>query len=211
MKKLLIVLIITVCAVSYGALSLNRHSGAVVGTADATVQNGYKQIATVLADATDLTTTTSYWDAIDDTFIDIPAHWNIVELSFYGYGDGTGAGTPANTTFSFIVYAARWHGNAKVVYQGTGVVGAQQMSINPVDGTSLNAGAVNSSYCWADTLASAGVADVWISDVILAGEGGNDNVATLSFDMNGYVGLWVSITDMTGQSVTSVTCVASGY
>lgn len=210
-RSLIIFIVLTLGMCAYGTLSRNTHSGATIGSATPTIQSGYVQINSVTADDTDLATTTSYWDSIDDTFIAISPWWNTVELTFYGYGDGVGDGSPDGATFTFMVYAARWYGGAKKVYEGVGTVGAQQMSVNPVTEASLNSGAADSDYCWVDTIDPNGNGDEWISDIQLSGNAGNDGIATASFDLNGYTGIYVYIKDMTAQSVTSITCIASGY
>ena len=184
-----------------------------------TAQYGYIEMhAVTVDDPTPLTNALKFWDNINDdanvdaNFAPINPRWNIVELSFYGYGDGTGVGDPDGATFTFTVYATRDGGNAKTVYVGTGTFGTNQLSANPALPTSqFRSGLADPNYTWADTLAPSGVGDVWVSDITLSGEGGNNGVATCSFDMNGYWGLAVEITDMTAQGVTRIVCVASGY
>ena len=211
-KTIVIVLVLAIALWSGAALNKNTHSGAIVGDeAGSTIQTGFVLVNTVTADDTALTTSTKYWDSIDGVFIPIRKGWSIVELSVYGYGDGDGVGSPANATFTLDIDACRWDGGAKDVATIAGTIGAQQMSVVPHTGAQTRSGAADPNYCWADTGAFSGNGEEWIGDVQLSGEGGNDGILTISFDGSGYAGVWVAITDMTGQSVTSVTVVMSGY
>ena len=214
MKKLLIGLIIlAIGVIAFGALSPRTRRIAARGGTDETQQYQYSRIVgDVTADATELAINTSDWNAIDSTFFPINPEWNVVELAFWGYGDGTGVGSPNNATFSFIVYLCRPYSNAKVAYSGTGRIGAMQMSVNPTTGISFRDGdEADPNNCWTDTIDPNGNGDTWISQVTLAEEGGNDSLATLSLDVQGYYGIWVLIKDMTAQSVTRIRCVATGY
>ena len=211
-KTIIIALVLATALWCAAALDKDTHlAGRAGDEAGVTIQVGYIQINSVTADDTAWDANTSYWDALDDVFIPVPKGWNVVELAFYGYGDGDGEGDPNDTTFTADVDACRWDGGRKDVAVVAGTIGAQQLSVNPVTAASLNDGAADSNSCWCDTLALSGNGDEWSSDVVLSGEGGNNGVATLSFDAAGYAGVWANITDMTAQSVTRVTCIMSGY
>ena len=174
-----------------------------------TVQRRPIEVASVTADATALAAGTSSWEDMKAAAIRIPAEWRKLSLSFYGYGDGTGAGSPDGATFAWKVYTVDYNCGAQLIGNGTGVIGKQQMSHNPTTGAELNSGAVSVNYCWADTIAE--VAMKVERDITYSDFAGNDSMAALHFDRYSAVGVLVIITAMTAQGVTSVTCVMNGH
>ncbi len=212
MKKWIAILLIICMASAYGTLTITSHRTARVGGTLEVRQFPYAlQVATVTGDATALAAGTSHWEAIKDSnFVEIDPGWNTVELAFYGFGDGDGIGNPNNTTFAFRVFACRPYSSAKLVYQGTGAMGALQLSTNPVTQAQFRSGLADPNYTFCDTLATAGSGDDWTTAIVLSGEGATDGVATLRFASDGYYGLWCEITAMTGQSVSQIWCLATG-
>lgn len=210
MRRLLaVILLLSLVGYCAGTLTKPYYTMQWAGDIAVTAQYGYIAINSVSANDTAPTTTTKSWATIESVYIPIDPKWSIVELGIYGYGDGSGAGSPNNGTCTILVYACREYGNAKQVYEGAVTIGAQQMSNNPVTGAVLNSGTVSTDYCWADTVDANGVGAVWVSSIVLSGDNGADNVASISFDMNGYWGLYVYVKDI--SSITTVTVVASGY
>lgn len=193
---------------SMGALRVPKDSGRFAPLS--TVQKRYVQVASVTEDATDLAVDTSSWDNCDDTFIPIPPEWNAVQLSFYGYGDGDGAGTPAST-FSYSVYGCKMYGGAELITTGTATIAStdQQMSIDPSTGDALNSGSVSTNYVWADTITEA--TKTWGGSISYSNNAASNSIASFTFDRESYYGIYVIITGMTSDSVTSVTCVMNGY
>jgi len=176
----------------------------------ATVQQRAVLVATVTADANALSMTTSSWSHCMALFVTIPPQWNNVKLSFYGYGDGTGAGDPNNATFSYDVHLCDLFSGAITVSVGnTGVIGAQQISHNPTTGVAFASGAVDPNYCWADTLAAGTIRPGW--SISWFDNLGNNCKAETSFDRRSAYGIYVRIYNMTAQPVTSITCVMNGY
>jgi len=210
------VLLFVLVGVCVGALTMPTMDYSSASQTDATRQLPYMSLSTVTEDATALTASTKYWDSIKTYFIPMKGTCGRAEIGFYAYGDGTGDGDPNGATFNFKVYACRPYSCPKTVYQGTAVVGELELSCDPVTAIQYNSGALdpNESYKWVDTIDANGVGDVWISSVVLSGDAGTDStgeIATLSFDLNGYFGVWCEITAMTSQSVTQVWAVISGY
>lgn len=219
MKKILIlvaVFVIIAASVVYAVLPDTKDYDTLSGI---TRQYPYISINAVTSDDTALTVDTKYWDSVtpdNAVFVAIRPSWSVVELSFYCYGDGSAAGDPNGATFNFFVYAVRRFSSARLVYTGYAQCGEVESSCNPATGSQYNSGALegNESYKWVDTIDPNGTGDTWISTINVTGNSGTEtggNVATLSFDMNGYWGLWVAITGMTSKSVTTVTCYATGY
>jgi hypothetical protein len=129
-----------------------------------------------------------------------------VTVSFYGYGDGTGDGSPDGGTFDFAIYAARRFGGAQLVCtQNDATVGSLQLSHNPITGAAFNSGSVDVDYCWVDTTA---VTTDWATGVTEGNDDGANEIATLHFDMLGNRGIYVIVNDIT--SLSSVTYVISG-
>ena len=174
-----------------------------------TVQRPPIQVASVTADATDLLKTTGSWEDMKASAVRIPTEWKTLSLSFYGYGDGTGAGDPDGTTFSYRVFLIDSNCGAQLITDGTGTMGKQQMSHNPATGAELNSGAVDTSYCWCDTITEANV--LAERDVTYSDYEGADSIAAMHFDRFSAIGILVIIDDMTDQLVTSVTCLMNGH
>jgi len=173
------------------------------------IQQTYKTVATVTADATDWAADTSYWHNIDDTFVQIPVEWSYVSLCFVGFGDGDGVGSPDGATFSYKIYTCNQYGGAQLICDGAGTIGAQQLSINPATGAVLNSGSESVNYCYCDTLTEG---SVYVSrDIGYSDNSGNDGVAELHFDRYSAVGISCIITSMTAQPVTSVTAYVTGF
>ncbi len=218
----LIILIVVLALAGYAIATLTTPTlnyGFTPETS-ATRQMSYSVIHTVTADDTALAPATKYWDNIktstQPSFIPIFPQWNVVEVSFYCYGDGTGTGDPNGATFDFKIYAVRLYGCAKTVYEGHAHCGELELSCSPVDGTEYYSGALDPNQCykWVDTIDPNGLGSVWISSVVLSGDAGADTtgeIATLSFDLNGYYGLWCEITAMTTKPVTQIWALVSGY
>jgi hypothetical protein len=168
------------------------------------------QVNSVTVDDTPYATGTVYWDNMS-SFKSIDESWEYIQLAFYGYGDGVGDGNSVAGTFSFTVWAGMHYSGAKLVYEGSGTCNGGEMSCNPVTGTQYNSGSLdpNNSYRWAGDIDAAGVGDVWESDI----KDPNDSslMATLVIETHGYPYWYVQIDDMTGSSVTSVTCVMGKY
>ncbi len=174
-----------------------------------TVQRPPIQVASVTADATDLAKDTGSWEHMKAIATRIPAEWRKLSLSFYGYGNATGAGDPDNTTFSYRVHLVDMNCGAQLITVGAGIIGKQQLSHNPTTGAELNSGSVSTSYCWADTITEGTVyaeRDVTYSDYASA-----DSIAAMHFDRYSAVGILVIIDDMTAQAVFRITCVMNGH
>jgi len=214
MKKLIIVLSVVVVAIAGAAINLRTVAPSNVGEAPGLIAPGYMLINSATSDDTDLTTTTKDWTAIADVdtpgpFVRLPRGWKYVEFSVYGYGDGDGVGSPNNGTCTVIIYACRPYGNARKVYEGAVTIGAQQMSVNPVGGSAFRTSqAVDPNNCWADTIDPNGTGAEWASEVHVAGNDGNDGVAIMTTNTNGYIGWYAIIKDITNLSAVYV--VASG-
>ena len=80
-----------------------------------TIQPRSVVVNTVTADDTVLDVNEKTWADCVSLFTPIPPEWNIVILSFYGYGDGTGAGDPNDATFSFDVQVCDLYGGIESV------------------------------------------------------------------------------------------------
>lgn len=172
-----------------------------------TNQYGFDIARTVTTNDTALTNTTKDWGAIGSVFHGLPVEWSNVQISFYAYGDGTGAGSPDGGTFDFSVYVARKYGGAELVCsQNDAVVGALQLSHNPNSGDALDDGTENANYCWVDTTA---ISTDWPTGVLEGNDDGADEIATLSFDLLGHRGIYIIVNDMT--NVTSVTYSITGF
>lgn len=190
--------------------ALNYPYSAGVPAPLSTVQPRAELIATVTADATALAVDTMNWTDCLALFVPIPAEWNFPGISFYGYGDGDGAGDPCDSTFSFDVYVCDYLGGAECVVSGsTGTIGAQQLSHVPYTGTTLNDGDPNTDYCWADNLNEG--TDKWSTTLYYSDYQSTDGRAKMRFDRHEAYGLYVRIYDMTAQSVTSITAVMTGF
>lgn len=175
-----------------------------------TPQTKAKTVATVTADASSPSTDEMSWTHCISSFIPIDTSWNEPCLSFYGYGDGDGAGDPNGATFSYDVYVCDLYGGMKPVVLGnTGAIGEQTLSHDPVEGTELNSGSISSSYKWADTMAEGTCH--WGYSPTYSNYEGDNGIAEIIFDRNKSYGIWVRIYDMTDQPVTSITCVMNGY
>jgi len=162
---------------------------------------------TVTANDTALGDDTRTWGDIGSVFHQIPTEWSHLQIKYYAYGDGTGAGSPDGGTFDIAVYVAQQYGCAELVYTvNDATVGAMQLSHEPWGGTAIVSGAADLNSCWVDT---ATVVEDWGTAVKASGEDGSDNCFTTTFDALGRAGVYVIITDM--SNVTSVTYVISGF
>lgn len=115
---------------------------------------------------------------------------NAIELIFCG-------GDAADDTFTYTVYAwRRGNGPARMVATGTGTLGTQAVVVYPQGGTAT-------SKFWADTLS---VTHRWLTTVASTDTAGNNEVASLVFDMCGYEWIYTEITnaDGTGTEAQSV-------
>ncbi len=190
------------------SLQSPQHPGSRVSPT--TVQPRYKTIATVLADHTPLAATTKNWDDCKALFVPIPAEWRNLAISFIGYGDGTGPGSPNNTTFTYTIFTIDYFGGARKICAGTGTIGAQQLSHHPCTGVSLNSGAPNVNYCIADDLNET-AQFVTQRDIGYSDNESGDGWASVEFDRYEAYGLFVEITSMTGQAVTSIEAIFTGH
>lgn len=226
MKKLTLISIVCILAVCGYALSPQSNYD-MQGKIRAYQQHGWFQVNAATTADTALASDTRYYDSITpasslSTWLMIPPTWTVAEVSFYCYGDGSGDGDPNGGEFDFKIHMARWYGSAKVVYEGYATCGELELSVFPCTdraaspafdmGDQINSGSLdpNESYKWVDAVEPNGVADVWISDVTLSGELGNNDLATVSFRTRGYWLLWCEITNFPAD-VTSINCVVSGY
>lgn len=208
MKKFIIITMLAVSAIAFGTLTSPKDPGNY--SPASTVQRRAAVVATVTADATALDVNTSSWADCKTLFIPIPPEWNIVNLSFYGWGDGTGGGDPNNATFSYDVHLCDVYGGTITISTAnSGVVGAQQLSHNPDTGDELYSGAVDPNYCWADTITEGTVKGDW--GLAYFDYEGSNGKAEMSFDRRSAYGIYVRIYNMTSSAVTSVTCVMNGY
>jgi len=174
-----------------------------------TVQNSAIHVATVTADASALTSTTSSWTHCKALFTPIPTEWGTISLSFYGFGDGDGVGSPNNATYAYKVFLCDLYGGATLITNGTGAIGAQQMSHTPDNGTELNSGAVSANYTYSDTITEGSVyaeRDVTYTDFAAA-----DGQAMMHIKRYSAYGVYVVISSMTAQPVTSITCTMQGF
>lgn len=115
---------------------------------------------------------------------------NAVELIFCG-------GDAADDTFTYTVYTwRRRNGPVRMVATGTGTLGTQAVVVYPQGGTAT-------SKFWADTLS---VTHRWLTTVASTDTSGNNEIASLVFDMCGYEFIYVEITnaDGTGTEAESV-------
>ena len=168
------------------------------------------QVATVDVNDTAAAAGTSSWTDCLSKCTAIPPQWRTVILSFYGYGDGSGVGSPDNATFKYDVYACGLYGGLQLVSNAnTGTIGAEQMSHNPATGAALTStGVVDPNYCWADSLAVG--TSKWYSAPTFSGTA-SDTIGEMSFDRRDKYGVFVRIYDMTDSAVTAVRCVMNGY
>ena len=107
-------------------------------------------------------------------------------------------GDAANDTFTYTVYAWRAdNGPAEMVCTGVGTLGTQQVVKYPHDKTTAT------DRFWADTITYT---SYWIGAVSVA-DSGNNRIAKLLFNANGYKYLYVQITnadDTTGTEAGNV-------
>jgi hypothetical protein len=204
MKRLILFLLL-VCLTTLVFADITGNPRRIFEQSIGTNQHGYDISRTVSTNDTSLAATTKTWDAIDSVFHAIPSSWSNVTISFYAYGDGTGAGSPDNGTFDFAIYTARAYGGAILVCsQNDATIGACQLSHVPNSGV---AGSLpNTDFCWMDTCS---VTDTWPTDVAEGNNGGGDEIAEVCFDPLGSRGIYIIVNDMT--NVTSVTYVISGF
>lgn len=179
----------------------------------ATRQGEYKVIRTVTANDTALEPNDKYWDSISTTWFSVPDAWNRVELSFLGYGDGTGDGDCNSASFKVTLYGARYKSSAKTIFQGEVGIGDVEASCDPESGEQYNSGSLdpNESYKFADLIDANGLGDLWPSGVSLSDgtDATGSNIATMNIDVTGYFKLWPIITEKSG--FTNVKVLITGY
>lgn len=175
-----------------------------------TIQQPAIEIVSVTADATALAVGTSSWIDSKSVFDSIPPEWNIISWSFYGYGDGDGAGSPDGATFSYDMFFVDYFGGMEIVLSGaTGTIGKEQLSHNPASGAEFNNGVVSTDYCWADTLSATTATTA--KDAAWSNNTGTDYRAKGKIDRMEAYGVYFRIYNMTAQPVTSITAVLNGY
>ncbi len=209
MKKILIFCGVITLVLAMGALNIHRDPGR--ATHLATPQQAGEIISTVLADATAPNSVDGMnWASCLTTFTEIRPEWNAPSLSFYGYGDGTGIGNPNDATFSYDIYLCDLYGGWECVSSAnSGTIGAQRLSHNPETGAELRGGVVDPNYCWADDLNEG--TTKWAKTIAYSDYQSTDGRAKTKFDRMEAYGIYVRIYDMTGQSVTSISCVLNGF
>lgn len=178
-----------------------------------TRQNRYATIRYATASDAAVEANDLYWDTISATGSKwsgpMPASWNTLEFAVYAYGDGTGDGDPNGGSCTLEIYAARPYSSAKLVWSGTVAIGELELSCDPNGAGQYNSGALdpNQSYKWADTIATT--ASPWAASVVLSGNTGANDLATISVDAMGCPYWWARISSLTG--VTKLTVVATGF
>jgi hypothetical protein len=207
-KTLILILALMLCGIALVMGDITNYSRQVGReTSIGTNQSNYVVLRTVTSNDSALTTTTQNWEDVRQLMFPVPPEYSSILLQFYGYGDGTGVGSPANGTFDFKVYMAKKYGSAILVASANdAVVGASQLSHNPGTGVALTTDLANDpNSCWVDTCT---VTDTWTTTVSVGGGGGSDGCAVIAFDPLGYSGIYVEITDIT--SLSAVTVVMTG-
>lgn len=109
---------------------------------------------------------------------------NAIEVIFCG-------GDTANETFTYTIWAWRErNGAARKVATGTGTLGTQAVVKYPHDASTAT------SKFWADTLSCT---DNWLKDVTSSDASGDNNIASVQFDLCGYEYIYVEITNAAGS------------
>ena len=224
MRKLIVGLICIVAVCAYALTPKTNYD--LAGKIDAYQQHHWEQLNAATTADTPLIANTKYYDLITpsnsiDTWLQIPNTWTLCEVSFYCYGDGTGVGDPNGGEFDFKIYAAKWYGSAKTVYEGYASCGELELSVFPATdraassaftaGDQINSGSLdaNQSYKWVDAIEPNGVGDAeWMSDVVVTT--GTDDMGTITFRSRGYWLIWCEITNFPAD-VTSINALVTGY
>ena len=125
-------------------------------------------------------------------------------LQFQVYGDH--ASNADNDTFAFEIFA--WKaiiGEPKCVCRGTGILGTNLVSTNPVTGVALSNG------LWADTIA---LSDYWPQGITVE-DSGNDQIASVIFDTMGFrifsVNIYNCLGGTTGGEAHEIGVIVSAY
>jgi hypothetical protein len=220
MKKIVFIMTALMFSVAAFAVMPVVNYGSGAGEHLTTVQQKAELIVVADANMAALNVNTGMsWKACKANAVHIPTNWNAVSLSFYGWGDGGNTrgvadandpGDPCNATFKFSVYACDLYGGLEpVVLDANGVIGSQQLSVNPVTMAELNAGDPNTSYCWAGTL-NGSATDIWSKDIIYSNNLGTNYRAKLKFDRQEAYGIYVRIYSISSD-VATITCVMNGF
>ena len=192
-----------------GALPTSTSPSPGIRVSTSSVQQKPKLVATVTVDAAVSGATTNTWTTAKTNFVRIPVEWSNIALSFYGFGDGSGAGDPDGATFSYDVYVCDVFGGWEAVVTGsTGTIGGMQLSHFPSTGTAVST-TLLTSYSWCDDL-NEGTKKT-TSTIAYSDYESTNGLAKTKFDRNSAYGIYVQMYDMTGQSVTSITCVMNGF